>query len=119
MTRSVSLQVGERIRFLRLHAKGGKLTQERLAERADISVSFLSMIERGERSAHMETLAHLAQALGVPIWELFRERGRPSAGNAKSVDPIVEPLLKFIERHRLSRRDVDRLLDVATALFGN
>jgi transcriptional regulator with XRE-family HTH domain len=47
------------------------MTQEDLAERADISVSFLSMIERGERAPHIETLAQVAAALGVEIAELF------------------------------------------------
>jgi len=83
MKRTVATQVGERIKSLRLQSRGGKLTQERLAERADISVSFLSMIERGERSAHVDTLA------------------------------------EFVQRHRLTRREVERLLTVAQALFGD
>jgi transcriptional regulator with XRE-family HTH domain len=47
------------------------MTQEVLAERADISVSFLSMIERGERAPHIETLAHIAGALEVNLADLF------------------------------------------------
>ena len=47
------------------------MTQEDLAERADISVSFLSMIERGERAPHLQTLAHIASALEVELAELF------------------------------------------------
>ncbi|HUB06810.1 MAG TPA: helix-turn-helix transcriptional regulator [Myxococcales bacterium] len=115
MKRPVAFQVGERIKQLRLHSRGGKLTQETLAERADISVSFLSMIERGERSAHIDTLASLADALGVSLDELFRDRSRLS----DSVDPALRPLIDFAERHRLNRRDVDRLLSVAKALFEN
>lgn len=67
--------VGRRVRQLRTHAN---LTQEQLAERADISVSFLSMIERGERSPHLETLERLAAGLNVRIDELFREAAQPS-----------------------------------------
>jgi transcriptional regulator with XRE-family HTH domain len=114
MKRTLACQVGERIRQLRLHSRGGKLTQETLAEKADISVSFLSMIERGERSAHMDTLDSLADALGVSMEDLFRDRPRQSEG----VDPTIRPLVDFAERHRLNRRDVDRLLVVAKALFG-
>jgi transcriptional regulator with XRE-family HTH domain len=113
MKRSLRLQVGDRIKQLRLHSRGGKLTQERLAERADISVSFLSMIERGERSAHMDTLSSLADALGVSMEELFRDRSK----HAETIDPTVRPLVDFAERHRLTRRDVDRLLVIAKALF--
>jgi transcriptional regulator with XRE-family HTH domain len=61
--------VGRRVRQLRIRAG---MTQERLAERAEISVSFLSMIERGERSPHLETLERLALGLEVPVEELFR-----------------------------------------------
>ena len=62
--------VGRRVRELRTRAG---MTQERLAERAAISVSFLSMIERGERSPHLETLDRLATGLCVPVETLFRE----------------------------------------------
>jgi transcriptional regulator with XRE-family HTH domain len=61
--------VGRRVRQLRTQAG---MTQERLAERAEISVSFLSMIERGERSPHLETLDKLANGLQVPVDALFR-----------------------------------------------
>ncbi len=114
MKRTLAFQVGDRIKQLRLHSRGGKLTQETLAEKADISVSFLSMIERGERSAHLDTLSSLADALGVPLEDLFRDRTR----QAERIDPALRPLVDFAERHRLGRRDVDRLLVVAKALFG-
>jgi transcriptional regulator with XRE-family HTH domain len=113
MKRSIAARVGERIRGLRLHAAGRKLTQERLAERAEISVSFLSMIERGERSAHVETLAQLAGALNVPLAELFRDETRAKRGT----DATLKPLADFVRRQRLNRTDVERLLTVAQALF--
>lgn len=66
-------QLGQRIRELRVQRRTGRMTQEDLAERAEISVSFLSMIERGERSPHLETLANIAQALEVPMADLFAQ----------------------------------------------
>ncbi len=114
MKRSVATKVGERIKSLRLQSHGGKLTQERLAERANISVSFLSMIERGERSAHLDTLASLAGALEVPLDELFQEKNHVP----QLTDATLRPIAEFVQRHRLSRREVDRLLTVAEALFG-
>jgi transcriptional regulator with XRE-family HTH domain len=59
---------GDRIRFLR--GKRG-LTQEQLAERAGISVDFLSLIERGRNSPSFENLEELASALGVSVAQLF------------------------------------------------
>ena len=54
--------MGERVRQCR-RAKG--VTQERLAERVDISCSFVGHIERGEKKASAETVAALCAALDV------------------------------------------------------
>ena len=88
-------------------------TQEELAERAQISVSFLSMIERGERIPHVETLAAIANALGVTLSELF-------AGTDREVEEhqdVLRPLEEFIRARGLTPRDVEKLLGVARALF--
>lgn len=42
-----------------------KLSQKSLAERVGISVSYVSMLERGQRSPPLETLERLGKALGV------------------------------------------------------
>lgn len=48
------------------------LTQEQLAERADVSVSVIRKLERGDRdSAALPTLRKLATALGITTVELF------------------------------------------------
>jgi transcriptional regulator with XRE-family HTH domain len=47
------------------------LTQERLAEKAKISVDFLSLIERGRSSPSFENIENLARSLGLPVAELF------------------------------------------------
>ena len=54
--------LGERVRSFRQHLH---LTQEQLAEKAEISVSFLGHIERGTRIASLETLLQLCAALTV------------------------------------------------------
>ena len=63
---------GNRIRLLR----GDRgLTQEQLAERAGISVDFLSLIERGKNSPSFDNLDDIAGALGVSVAELFSFTG--------------------------------------------
>ena len=42
-----------------------KLTQTALAAKAGIGVSYVSMLERGQRSPPLDTLEALAKALGV------------------------------------------------------
>lgn len=109
---NVVKEVGKKIRLLRTSRFGPKMTQEDLAERASISVSFLSMIERGERAPHLETLAKVAQALGVPLTELFGFDADP-----EKLDPLYKPLVDYCRRQSMSRRDVDRLVAVAKSMF--
>jgi transcriptional regulator with XRE-family HTH domain len=108
---SVVKDVGRRIRQLRT-SRSARMTQEDLSERARISVSFLSMIERGERSPHLETLAAIAQALEVSIADLFLDEG-----DAREVEPVYRPLLDACRKHNLGKRDVERLLSVVRTMF--
>jgi len=108
---SVVRDVGRRIRQLRMSRVGPKLTQEELSEKARISVSFLSMIERGERSPHLETLSKIAVALEVPLAVLFEE------GKTDGVEPMYRPLIDACKKHNLGKRDVDRLVSVVRTMF--
>lgn len=65
---SLKLRVGTRLRKIR---KFHGLTQERLAELADLSVDAVSALERGRALPSFETLEKLAAALGVPIHHFF------------------------------------------------
>ncbi|MGZ6132711.1 MAG: helix-turn-helix domain-containing protein [Myxococcaceae bacterium] len=57
----------------RLRAKK-KLSQKALADRVGISVSYVSMLERGQRSPPLETIEKMAKALGVPPASLLGGR---------------------------------------------
>ena len=57
-------ELGKRIRAER---RRQDLTQEKLAEIAEISDSFMGHIERGGRTLSIETLAKLANALNMSI----------------------------------------------------
>jgi len=105
-------RIGQRIRELRTQ-RPERWTQEELAERAQISVSFLSMIERGERVPHVETLAALANALGVSLGELFTGTEQTLA----QTEDLLRPLSDFARARGLTARDVDRLLGVARVMF--
>ena len=49
------------------------LTQAALAKKAKVSVSYVSMLERGARTPPLETLEVLAKALGVKPLELLEK----------------------------------------------
>jgi transcriptional regulator with XRE-family HTH domain len=63
-------RLGERIRDQRRH-RG--LTQEVLAESLDLSVAYVSLIERGGRNPPYTTVVAIARALGVPAARLVAE----------------------------------------------
>ncbi|MBI2918248.1 MAG: helix-turn-helix transcriptional regulator [Chloroflexi bacterium] len=47
------------------------LSQEEVAHRAGIHVTYLSGIERGRRNPSLRNIRRIAVALGVPVRELF------------------------------------------------
>lgn len=65
------LHVGARIRAMRLRQQ---LTLRDVAERTGVSVSMLSMLERGVSTASVGTLVAVASALGVHMHDLFAHK---------------------------------------------
>lgn len=63
-------EMGSRIKKARLQQN---LTQEQLAELLDISVSYVSLIERGSRNATVETLLNIADVLHVSVASLLQD----------------------------------------------
>jgi len=61
-------QFGKRLQSLR---RQSGLTQEQLAEATNISVDFLSLVERGINAPSFENLEKLSKALDVQVRELF------------------------------------------------
>jgi transcriptional regulator with XRE-family HTH domain len=53
-------------RNVRRHREEQKITQEQLAERADLDQTYISGIERGLRNPGIKNVARLAKALEVP-----------------------------------------------------
>lgn len=48
-----------------------KMTQEKLAEKTGFSKDYISMIERGERNPSDKAKAIFAEALNVPVIQIF------------------------------------------------
>ena len=83
------------------------LSQEALAERADLHRTYVTDIERGTRNLTLESISRLAGALGVSLSELFRSIGAPAGesvpvsistnGNNPVDILLVEDSLKDVE----------------------
>ena len=56
--------IGQRLRAARVKRH---LTQEALAERAELSTSFIGHIERGEKPASVETMVRLCDVLSLSL----------------------------------------------------
>jgi transcriptional regulator with XRE-family HTH domain len=62
------MDIGSAIQLCRTKRK---LSQTELANRADLSVSYLSLLERSKRDPPLSTIQRIAGALNVPIEILF------------------------------------------------
>jgi len=61
------------------------LSQEELAEKANISIPFLSNIERSNKWPYPDTLVKIANALGVEVYVLFQENAPPTPDNVQDI----------------------------------
>ena len=75
-------ELGRRIKNARLNQK---LTQEQFAELLDISVSYVSLIERGSRNATVETLLAIADVLDVSVASLLQDATEQSRDEEQTI----------------------------------
>ncbi len=95
---------GEKIRLLRT---GKKMSLQELAQKAKISVSYLSEIERGTVYPSLATLQRVAGGLGVPASSLL---GREAC--------VGERLKKLREERGLTQSQLARQAGVTPGLIG-
>ena len=74
--------IGQRLRAHRLRAG---LTQEELAERAELHNTYVGQVERGEKNITVISLDRLLTALGVSFPDFFEGMG------TKSGEPVWRP----------------------------
>ena len=84
------VDVGERLRAIR---RLRRATLRTVAERADLSESFLSQVERGRANASVASLKRIAAALGVSVADLFEPNG--STGKPRVLRREARPNLAF------------------------
>jgi transcriptional regulator with XRE-family HTH domain len=72
ITGDARAEFGRRVRELR---QARRISQERLAEIADLHRTYVSSLERGQRNVSLDNIHALARALGVSPRDLFPEGG--------------------------------------------
>jgi transcriptional regulator with XRE-family HTH domain len=70
MKEEINVKIGKNIRGER---KKRGLSQEKLAELADVHRTYIGMVERAEKNITLVSLEKIARALNVSITELFKE----------------------------------------------
>lgn len=66
---------------IRLHRQAKDLKQKELAGKVGISANYLSLVERGEKSASFDTLVKIAEALDTKLHVLFLRAEFPELGD--------------------------------------
>jgi transcriptional regulator with XRE-family HTH domain len=82
--------LAQNIKSFRTHREW---SQADLAEKADISIPFLSDIERGNKWPYPDTLSKLANALKIDVFELFRKETPSTKENRDYTARIVKEIL--------------------------
>jgi transcriptional regulator with XRE-family HTH domain len=88
----LKVNLGKNIKFFRFRRQ---FSQADLAEKAQISITSLSDIERGNNFPQAKTLCNLAQALDVEVWSLFKGEGTPDE-KSTIIDHISEDFSKYV-----------------------
>jgi transcriptional regulator with XRE-family HTH domain len=89
---------------LKLYCGLRAMSQAALAEKAGISIPFLSDIERGNKWPYMETLINIANALKIDVYELLKptETGPNASKNTvmslRRASPAVSYALRYLSR---------------------
>lgn len=91
----IRLQFGVRLRALRLSQK---MTQERLAFRAEMNVTFLSDLERGRNQPTLEKILMLSRALKLAPSELIDGLKLPRGNSKRKHKPGPKPSSKTKSR---------------------
>jgi transcriptional regulator with XRE-family HTH domain len=82
--------IGKRIRQLR---EERKLSQEAIEKRTGLLRRYISRVENGHTVPSLETLERLAEALEMPLYQLFYEGGEltalPSVSHLATAEELV------------------------------
>jgi len=101
------MNIGQSIKLCRA---GRRMSQNDLAQQADCSVSYLSMLENNKRDPTFSTLNNIANALRIPISILFFIAAE--SGDLNGMDKDLQSELALIALDLLNERVSDNSTSV-------
>ena len=93
--------IGKRIREARTQRR---MTQEQLAEKAEITIVYLSELERGIKLPSLTVFVAIAEALHVSTDSLLRDE--LDTGKAYVYDDITKKLEKLTPKQRITASEI-------------
>lgn len=101
--------IGERIRHFR---KEKGLSQEELADKANLHATYIGQLERGEKNATLESIEKVANALEISLEDLFRSIHPNPASQEYTLSQIITRLqTRTIEDQKTFLKLLDLLLE--------
>lgn len=70
MNKAILIKFGQSVRQERIRQN---LSQEELAEKADVHRTYIGMVERAEKNITLTNIGKIAKALGMSISELMKD----------------------------------------------
>lgn len=83
------ITLGKRIKFYR---KQKHITQEQMAEQLDLSLSFISQIERGVRKMSLDTFIDICDFIDCSVSDLIEQSTIPNEDNSLEFYDLYQKL---------------------------
>jgi len=101
---------------LKLLRNQRSLSQMELAEKANISIPFLSNIERSNKWPYPDTLVKIAEALDVEVYVLFQENSPPKSDSTQNTLSQFKKDLT-VSLHKMVAASIDTSLETISAHY--
>lgn len=109
------MSLGENIK---LYRKKQKLTQAQLADKANISRSYLADVENNRYNPSVDTLKNLSTALGVNLNQLLSDNEVVSTSDTpKKLSPEIETIAAHLEGKDITPKKMKLLKSYIDTLF--
>jgi transcriptional regulator with XRE-family HTH domain len=69
--------------LVKKHRLAKKLSQEALAEKADVHPTYVGLLERGQRTPGIDAAERIAKALGMKLSQVVAEAERATKGSGR------------------------------------
>jgi len=76
----------------------GKFSQSALAEKADVSINFLSDIENGKKWPSIQTMSKLAKVFNIEVYELLKPSSILPDNSSQVIAKYTKELLAAINK---------------------